>query len=439
MAQVTVAFDAWKAGHVHPNRNSTLWEIRFSPDGKRIMGGDYPGGVVVVWDIASAKQLTAIETGYGLRRGGEFFSISPDWHTLFVSREKRKFERIEKDGKRMLRWECDGEVRAWDLDTGQLIRSYKHQPPRNIDWMMLSPDGTKFVTFDELPGVYEHQPKSAVSIWNVKSGEYLQLPDGLQSGGRFSTDGRTLAITAIDKDGNAQALELFDTNSGKEKLTIPIKQPKAQVAPQAFSPDRRLLVGNYQESWNSDKSTRGLKWWDTTAGKEFGSFTAEKDEHLMYARFSTDGKMLAVASWGPADPKVLLFGINDKQQANAVVLGKKVKGTRFVTHQPVFSPDDKSLAVITQEYPEDQSGQELDAQDVPQGRIHLINVASGETWETLISPPAFTIKVCFSPDGKTLATSGLGRVLLWDVSDLAGQKVGVRERPGISNHETNDD
>jgi WD40 repeat protein len=413
---------------IHPNRNSNLWEIRFSPDGKRIMAGDYPGGVVVVWDVATGKQLTAIETGFGLRGGAEFFSISPDWHTLFVSREKRKFERVEKDGKQLLRWEFDGEVRAWDLSTGKLAQSYKHQPPRNINSMTLSPDGIKFVTYDQLPGIYERQAKSAVSIWDVKSGEHLQLPDGLQGFGRFSPDGQNFATTAVDEDGNTQALKLIDSNTGKEKQTIPIKHPKTWVTPQAFSPDGGLLVGSYQESWNSDKSTTSLKWWDTTTGKEIGSFAPKGNEHFMYLRFAPDGKMLTATSWGPDDPKVHLFRVSDRQEAKAVLLGKKAKGERVFVRQSVFSPDGKWLAVITQAFPENQSGQEPNVQDVPQARIHVIDVASGEIRETLISPPAFPIGSAFSPDGRTLATGGLGRVLLWDMADLRAES----QRSGVT-------
>jgi WD40 repeat protein len=44
-------------------------------------------------------------------------------------------------------------------------------------------------------------------------------------------------------------------------------------------------------------------------------------------------------------------------------------------------------------------------------------VATGEVRETIVSPPAFPETVCFSPDGQTLATSGNGCVLLWDLTD----------------------
>jgi len=42
----------------------------------------------------------------------------------------------------------------------------------------------------------------------------------------------------------------------------------------------------------------------------------------------------------------------------------------------------------------------------------------GEIRETLIAPPGFPGSACFSPDGKTLATGGRGKVHLWDVADL---------------------
>lgn len=461
MAQVSIAFEAWKEGHVapnqqqlsivapkpgpklepvssrlkqeliHPNRNTTLWETRFSPDGKRILAGDYPEGVVVVWDVSSGKQLTAIETGYAYRGGGEFFSVSPDWQTLFVSREKRKIERVEKDSKRLLKWTFDGEVRQWNLNTGKQIRVYKHDPPRNIIWTQLSPDGKKLITYDELPGIYNGSAKRATSIWEVQTGKFFQLPDGLQSGGKFSKDGQKIATNTVDDEGYAHDLKVFDLVTGTETLSIPIQQARVWVSIRGFSPDGRMVVGTYQvfkeaKKWDNYQSC--LKWWDTATGKEVASFALKPNEGFGYAGFSPDGRILVVNQNQNEGAQLILYSVRDKTPQHTVLLGKKTTEGRVLMRQPVFSPDGKWLAVITQVFPESPSGSEPDVQDVPQARIHLIEVASGEIRETLISSPAFTIACFFSPDGKTLATGGLGRVLLWDVADLADQAEGVRER-----------
>ena len=41
--------------------------------------------------------------------------------------------------------------------------------------------------------------------------------------------------------------------------------------------------------------------------------------------------------------------------------------------------------------------------------------------ETLVAPQCYMNALAYSPDGRTLASAGPGRVLLWDVSDLAGK------------------
>ena len=41
---------------IHPNKTSTLVGLRYSPDGKRLMAGDYPGGVIQVWDAETGQQ-----------------------------------------------------------------------------------------------------------------------------------------------------------------------------------------------------------------------------------------------------------------------------------------------------------------------------------------------------------------------------------------------
>ncbi len=50
----------------------------------------------------------------------------------------------------------------------------------------------------------------------------------------------------------------------------------------------------------------------------------------------------------------------------------------------------------------------------PQPSILAIDIKTGEVLETALATAAYVVSLAFSPDGKTLATSGDGEVLLWD-------------------------
>lgn len=404
----------------HPNRTSALWNLHYSPDDKRLLAADYPEGVVQVWDTATGEQLTKIETGYGYRGSSEYVFLTPDWSKLFVSREKRKITRVEKDGKRMMCWDFAGDVRAWDLASGKLSETFQHQPPRNILAMQLSPDGSLFTTVDELPGVYEGRPPRTTSLWDVKTRQYRPLPGRLSVYGTFAPDSKTIAITADDGNGDTTAVKLFDTATAAEKLSIPIRAPLIRVDIAGFTLDGRLLVGTTQvfpaqdnrESWDSS-----LKLWDITSGQEVASFAAEeKSSGFARPTFSPDGRTLVATNWWGwkgTQSRVYLFDLPGRKLRMTIVLGEKA-----LIREPAFSPNGRWLAVCTQVIPEEQRRRgELDAEALPQPRIHLVDVAAGAVRETIIAPQGIIGSLCFNPDGKTLATSGTGKVLLWDVSD----------------------
>lgn len=447
MAKVLVAFDAWKEGKVaptrheiaislpktpdlkleavsnrliktliHPNKTSGLNGIRFDKNGKRIIAGDYPGGVVAVWDVETAKRISTIETGHGYRGSADYFFVTADWKTLFVARPgKRKFESVEKDGKQMRRWTFDGDIRAWDLTSGELKRTYQHDPPRYVNAMTFSPDGSKFFTSEWLPGITKDSPNNAASLWDVTTGKFIDLGKNIESYSVFAPDGKTMATASQDKDGHATALLLLDTATGKEKLSIPVNEKKGWVNISKFSPDGKVMLVGHQ-TFEKDGDWKNFQYrlelLDAN-GKKFASLAGEKNEHLP-AVFAPNGQTLAGYNFR-GKPRLLLFSIAENRVLKNIRLGTETHDEFAITREPAFSPDGKQLAIITQVIPE-KTVREPDPLVLPQPRIHLIDVLSGEIRETLVAPQGFSMSLSFSPDGRTLAVGGHGRVLLFDVS-----------------------
>jgi Tol biopolymer transport system component len=114
--------------------------------------------------------------------------------------------------------------------------------------------------------------------------------------------------------------------------------------------------------------------------------------------------------------KLFLFDLPGRGLAAEIPLGEKT----FVG-EPAFSPDGKWIAVPTQAWPDGPPRGKADPEDLPQPRICLVEAAAGAVRETLVAPTGFAGCACFSPDGKTLATTSLGKVLLWDLSQPPGE------------------
>jgi WD40 repeat protein len=450
LADVTISFDAWKEGNVapsrhrvavvvsksrftldeissrlkqtlvHPNKEAVLAGVRFSPDGRRLIAGDNPGGVVQLWDVESGSQLTKIETGQGYRSSGRYFFLSPDWKTIFASRVKRKVTRIEKEGGQWHRWEFESDVRAWDLATGDLRDTFQQDPVRGIRWMALSPDGLTCMLGEELPGEVEGTLPTAGSLLDIKSRQFRQLPGRLSPTAVFSPDSRTIAIDEHGDDSHTAAVKLFDVPTVSVIRSLPMTDNFATFGWAQFSPNSELLVTTHQvlpregvwKEW-----TDHLRIWDLKTGSEVWSFDLEEKETGFGSLvFSPDGRTLAATLWHGAKSQLFLFGVSEKRLAHRVTLGEKA-----ITRDPVFSPDGRWLAVVTQVFPEEVANdREPSPEDLPQPRIHFVEVGTGLVGETLVAPQAITASLCFSPDGKTLATGGNGRVHLWDLERPPG-------------------
>jgi WD40 repeat protein len=78
-----------------------------------------------------------------------------------------------------------------------------------------------------------------------------------------------------------------------------------------------------------------------------------------------------------------------------------------------FAPDSRTLAGTVGVLGRSESG----AVDRLQPQVVFWDAATGEQRTILTAPPGSLVSLAFSPDGKTLATGGVGVVLLWDVAD----------------------
>jgi WD40 repeat protein len=375
------------------------------------LAGDLPGGVIAVWDLATGKLLTTVEAGFGMRGGqgnAEYVFPSSDWRTLFAWRSPWTYELVERDGKAVPCLDFQGDLRAWDLATGRLRQTFRHRPPRGIAWGKLSPDGTTFATVEELPGVGS-TPKEVAGLWDVRTGRYRALPDGLRDlpQGDFSPDGQTLVMNT--RDGGI--LRLFDSATGREKGVI--REDGATLACLGFLPDGRLLVNAFLTK--GDEYSSQLQWWDPATGRKVASFTIDKDEAFESVRCSPHGATVAAVTrrgqkWG-----LLLFQAPGKP-AQAVPLMELAKGEMPSCFALAFAPDGRWLAVLTQVWFPNRARGDVDVREAPQPLIRLIDLAAGKIRETLVCPTGYAGSACFSRDGKTLATSVSGRVLLWDLT-----------------------
>jgi WD40 repeat protein len=403
---------------LHPHQTGILCGLSFSPDGNKIIAGDYPGGLVQVWEVKTGKALARFETGVGYRSTRDYLFISPDWKTAYVSyTRKRKASQFERDGKRITRVDYEGDVRAWDLATGKLVGAYESNPSREINWMALAPDASTFATFETLSGETIGERNSAATLWNVRTKEARALPFDLLPIGVFSPDSKTFAAQVNKPDGaRVAAIKLFDVATAREKLAIPILEKDAQrIGFMAFSPNGALLIGQVRDEGGTCQ--HWLKFWDTTTGLELGSIAGEKSEYFVWMAFSPDSRTLAVSTGATNSAKIHLFDLALRDLRKTVVLAADAS-----TWPPAFSPDGKWLAVATQPFPKFPGPKEPEPKDLPQPRIHLIESASGMVRETMVCQQGYPASICFSSDGKTMATSGYGRVLLWDMTKPPGDQ-----------------
>jgi WD40 repeat protein len=188
----------------------------------------------------------------------------------------------------------------------------------------------------------------------------------------FTPDSKTLVSGSKDN-----TIKLWEVSSGTNTATFKAGRSVYSVT---IHPKESILAaaaGDTIDTWDMSKG-------ETKGRGYFGGILP------LHAEYSPDGKTLASAGAGKF---INLWDVATGEVANRFPVKEDV------IHCLAYSPDGKMLA------------------SARQGEVQLWDIASSKSIKSL-PMPSTVFAVAFSPDSKTLATSGTddGNIIIWDVA-----------------------
>jgi len=378
--------------------------IHFSRDGNLILlpRNENPtdsGFSIALWDAESGKEIAIFPDG---AEGG--------FHTGVISAMD-----FNRDGSLLASSSWDHSVRLWDFEKGTLRRTFLGH--RGEVWSVaLSPNGDLVVSGSK---------DGEVKIWPTDNGTRHDSIAGHWTPLGFSQNSKFIA--AINREGT---FVTFDIGSGKKvhtpalsKSGPPESRPTGRRAVSANRDldrlaeqrgDGTVVIRNLKSqtetilkigarridslSLSPDGTSlvltslnEGMSWWDL---KNTDNPIMKSKASL--AHFSADGSSLAGFQ---NDGFVIIWDTATRKERNRLKLEASSLGTRIALSE------DGSLLAVTHGFQDYENA------------ISLWDTVSGEKLGTLKGHKQGIWSLAFSPDGRTLASSGGGGIVrLWNIA-----------------------
>ena len=403
-------------------------ELALSPDGNTVVTA---GDQLIAWDAATGKErwraagnefgLSFLGSKYG-SRAIAFSSDSSQFYTpghsnqIFIwdaARGSRKSITISREKKNQ-------------NDNVALIRGTR---TRSID---VTPDGKKFALGDS----------EGMLVCNLQGEVLIQIANGANapapldnddrltffgpySYGRFSPDGRILAVTVSDRP---EEISLYEVETGRELRKLALVKKLVRLD---FSPDGKQLVATERDN--------AVRLYDVETGQRVWSHTIElthpRENYASAVAFSPDGKTIAACA---TDNRIYLLDAAAGEEAG------RLTGHHWYPWALAFAADGKLLyswgwdgAIRRWDVPSrmqlplpagrhatevvtaSPDGRTLAYQD-DSGAVHLVDAESGRERGKLNVPGMHFSQLLFSPDGRRLAGGGGQgdevQLVVWDVA-----------------------
>ncbi|WP_165917318.1 caspase family protein [Flaviaesturariibacter aridisoli] len=365
--------------------NGRINGLAYSPDGKRVAtaSGDH---TAKIWDAATGALLADLK---GFQGSVYKASFSPDGRLLLATPafddslakiwdattgafvgdlvgHSRSLQSgaFSPDGHRIITASADGTARIWDVATRQTVRILKGHRGA-LKSARFSPDGQRVLTASS---------DRSARLWDARTGATLAVLNGHTQALRdavFSEDGRRIATASADS-----TLRLWDTG-GAQLLVLRghNKAPESVV----FSSDGQLLL-SYAP--NSD-----ARLWDLRTNGTCRVFTV-KNSWVNDAQFQPGTHQVALSVYGRFSGIVLW----QEDGTEVARLPQEACGGLS------FSRDGRFVGSYSW-----------------MGDAHLWQIANGQG-VPLRGYTDDTQAALFSPDGKTIITSGFRQTKYWDAA-----------------------